>query len=243
VSRLSSIWPVVIVSALGILILCGLGGWQLQRLAQKQTLLAEMDRRSMAKPIDLTEAIGLHNSGENVEYLKISAKGRYLHDDEKHLIGVLDGNPAWEVVTPMLTADNTLVLVDRGLVPDGMRDPATRAENNPAADVEVAGVLRGHREQRGPFIPDNDIKANMWFWWDVPGMLESTAMPLGAKPVPFVLHVLPAEGGNGFPRPVTLQAALRNNHLQYAITWFGLALALAVIAGLFVSGQMKNSGA
>jgi len=243
VSEPRSIWPVVIVSALGVLILCGLGAWQLQRLAHKQALLAEIRHRSAADPVTLSEVIRLYESGENVEFMKVSAAGRFLHESERHLIGVFDGNPAWEVVTPLLTADNTVVLVDRGFVPDERRDPSTRAGGNPTAVVEVIGIVGSHREGRGAFHPDNDVSANMWFWWDVSAMLDSTTMPAGAKPAPFVLHIVPVAGESGLPRPVALQAALRNNHLQYAITWFALALALAVIAGLVIRGQMKKSGA
>ncbi len=237
-----SIWPVLIVSALGILILCGLGAWQLQRLAQKQALLAEIDRRSAADPVDLSQAVQLHRGGESIEFLKVSAKGRFLHDSEKHLIAVFNG-PAWEIVTPLLTDDNFLLLVDRGLVPDALRDPVSRAENIPSAEVEVTGILRSHGEGRGAFTPDNDIKANTWFWWDLSAMLESIALPQAATPAPFVLHVAPRAGETGFPRPVTLHATLRNNHLQYAVTWFALALALAVIAWLFIRGQMRKPGA
>lgn len=235
-----SIWPVVLVSALGFVILCGFGVWQLQRLGEKQALLAEIERRSAAAPVDLSQAMKLHESGENVEFLKVSATGQFLHDSEKHLIGVFDGGPAWEVVTPLLTQDNIVVLVDRGFVPDDKRDPASRPESNPPGAVEITGILRSHREGPGAFSPDNDVKANMWFWWDVPAMLESMPKPPDTRPASFVLHVVPVVGEVGLPRPVPLQAALRNNHLQYVITWFALALALAVIAGLFVR-QMKKS--
>ncbi|MGH6821062.1 MAG: SURF1 family cytochrome oxidase biogenesis protein, partial [Methylocella sp.] len=105
------------------------------------------------------------------------------------------------------------------------------------------GVIRAHREGRGAFTPDNDSDANMWFWWDVPAMLETTAMPEAATPLPFVLHVIPVAGQQGFPRPVALRASVTNNHLQYAITWFSLALVLVLVTALFVRGQMKKSGA
>ncbi|MGH6821054.1 MAG: SURF1 family protein, partial [Methylocella sp.] len=120
------IWPVVLLAMIGVLILCGLGFWQVQRLAYKQALLGEIDRRGMADPIDLSEAAKHHASGENVEFLKAAAQGRFLHHAEKLMIATLEGNAAWEVVTPLLTADNILVLVDRGLVPDEQRNPATR---------------------------------------------------------------------------------------------------------------------
>ncbi len=238
-----SIWPVVITSVLGIVILCGLGAWQVQRLAHKQALLAEIDRRSMADPVDLSEAMKRHDRGENIEFMKVSARGRFLHTAEKHVIGTFDGNPAWEVVTPLATADNRLILVDRGLVPDEQRDPAARTEANPTGKVEIVGIVLNHDGKRGFFSPDNDIEGNMWFWWDVPAMLADTSAPPAVTPAFFVLHVMPVKGQVGFPRPMVPRAAHRNNHLQYAVTWFSLALVLTIVAGLFIRGQMKKSGA
>jgi surfeit locus 1 family protein len=238
-----SIWPVVSAATIGIALLSSLGIWQLQRLAQKQALLSEIDRRGAADPVDVSEAIRLYRGGENIEFIKVFARGRFLHDSEKHMIGAFEGNPAWEVVTPLVTADNSLIVVDRGVVPDALRHPDTRTDSNPLGDVEVSGVIRSHGEGRGLFSPANDIKANLWFWWDVSAMLESTSNPQAATPVPLVLQVTPVVGEARFPRPIALRTAIPNNHLQYAITWFALALVLAVIAGLFIVGQMKKSGA
>jgi surfeit locus 1 family protein len=180
--------------------------------------------------------------GEDIEFLKVRATGQFLHDQEKLLIAVYDGNPGWEVVTPLVTTDGTLLLIDRGLIPDGLRDRAKRADGNPEGVVEVTGVIRKHNGGPGLFSPDNDPHANMWFWWDIPAMLAATktTIPLGVEP--YVVQLLPAEG-SGFPKPQAIDAGLRNNHLQYAITWFSLALALAVIAFLYVRGQTKKSGA
>jgi surfeit locus 1 family protein len=243
VSQTRSIWPVLVASSFVILVLCGLGAWQLQRLAHKQALLDEIGRRALADPVELSEAIKLQQTGKNIEFMKVWARGRFLHDAEKHMIAALDGNPAWEVVTPLITTYNVLILVVRGLVPDEKRNSAKRAEGNPAGEVEIAGIIINNKGKRGLFTPDNDIKGNMWFWWDVPAMLASTAAPPGASPALFVLHVMPVAGEKDLPRPAVPRAALRNNHLQYAITWFSLALVLAVIAGLFIRGQMKKSGA
>jgi surfeit locus 1 family protein len=139
----------------------------------------------------------------------------------------------------MLTGDNILVLVDRGVLPEGMSDATSR----PSEIVEVTGLIRTHREGRGPFMPDNDVKSGTWLWWDVPAMLQDMASPPGAEAAAFVLHLTPSTDQTGFPRPLALRSAIPNNHLQYAITWFSLALALAVTAGLFIAGQMKKSGA
>jgi surfeit locus 1 family protein len=238
-----SIWPVVVTAAIGIAVLCLLGAWQLQRMSWKQALLAEIAVRGRSESIGLTEVLKRRSAGEGVEFLKLSVKGHYLHETEKLVMSVFDGNPAWDVVTPLVTAEQQLILVDRGLVPDDLRDPAKRAKTNPAGDVEVAGVIRDHSTARGFFSPDNDVKANQWFWWDVPAMLAATQLPPGVTAVPFVLHVSPVAGGKSFPRPQPAAAGLHDNHLQYAMTWFALALVLLAIAGLYVRGQMKKTGA
>lgn len=237
------VWPVALTAALGIAVLLGLGLWQVQRLAGKQALLAEIDRRATAEPVDISTVLERQAAGETIEFLKVSTTGHYLHNAEKLMIAVYDGNPAWEVVTPLVTSDKTMVLVDRGLVPDDLRDRVRRPDGNPQGDVTVTGIVRSHMAKRGFFSPENDVGANMWFWWDVPAMLASTTIAPNAKPAPFVLHLLPVAGDKSFPRPQAAEAGLHNNHLQYAITWFSLALALLVIAGLYSRGLMKESGA
>ena len=237
------IWPVVVTAVLGIAVLIGLGAWQLERLQWKQALLAEVAARGEAAPVDLAEAARRWAAGENIEFLKVSARGQFRHADEKLLIGVYDGSPGWEVVTPLLTADGMLVLVDRGVVPDDLRTAARRAPGNPAGDVAVTGIIRARAAARGFFSPDNDAKANMWFWWDVPAMLATLPPSPGVKPQAFVLQLLPVAGERSFPRPLAPETGLSNNHLQYAITWFALAVVLAAVASLYVRGQMKKTGA
>ena len=113
----------------------------------------------------------------------------------------------------------------------------------PAEPVELLGIVRRHGAARGPFTPDNDDARNIWYWWDVPAMLALSDIPADLKVAPFVLQLLPVEGNTSFPRPQRPDAALRSNHLQYAMTWFALALVLAAVAVLYVRGQMKKTGA
>ena len=158
----------------------------------------------------------------------LAVKGRYRPDASKLLIAVFNGSPGWEVVTPLLSGDY-LILVDRGLVPDAMRGQIPSG-----GEVEVTGVLRSHNGPRGFFSPDNNVAANQWYWWDVPAMLAATPVPPGVRAVPLVLHLTPTAGDFSFPRPQAVTAGLINNHLHYAITWFALALALLVIATLYL---------
>ncbi len=218
------IWPVVITAAIGILVLTGLGAWQAQRLSWKQDLLNQIDTRSQSAPVSLAEALSMGDA----EFVKVVVKGRYQPEASKLMIAVFNGSPGWEVVTPLVMADH-LILVDRGLVPDAMR-----GQTLSGGEVEVSGVLRSHVAPRGFFSPDNNVAANQWYWWDVPAMLASTPVPPGVRAVPLVLHLTPTAGDFSFPRPQAVTAGLINNHLHYAITWFALALALLVIAVLYL---------
>jgi surfeit locus 1 family protein len=236
VSRIRSF---ILASALGIAVLCGLGVWQLQRLASKEALLAEIAHRAEARPITLAAALAAHDNGENIDFVKVAARGSYLSSKTKFMIQTFDAGPGWQVVTPFRSSDGIVVLVDRGVVPEAMRTTVA----TPAGPVELLGLVRRHGAARSPFTPDNDDAANIWYWWDVPAMLALSDIPADLKVAPFVLQLLPVPGGAAFPRPQRPNGSLRNNHLQYAITWFALALVLGVVAVLYVRGQMKKTGA
>ena len=194
-------------------------------------------------PADLATALAAAEAGGDVEYLKVTARGRFLHADEKLMIDTFDGMAGWRVITPLVSGNGIAVLVDRGIVPDDLRPTDKRAAAAPEAPVEVTGILRRHATARGLFSPDNDPAGNLWYWWDVPAMLAASHIPADVKVAPFVVQALPVDGDRGFPRPQDAQAALRNSHLHYAITWFALAAGLAVIAFLYVRGQWKKPGA
>jgi surfeit locus 1 family protein len=224
---------------LGIAVLSGLGLWQLQRLAWKEALLAEIVARATARPITLAAALAADDDADDIDFVNVECTGTYLPAETKFMIQTFDAGPGWQVVTPFRSSDGIFVLVDRGVVPDTMR--ATVA--TPAEPVELLGIVRRHGAGRGPFTPDNDDAANIWYWWDVPAMLALSDIPADLKVAPFVVQLLPVEGDATFPRPQRPDAGLRSNHLQYAITWFALALVLAAVATLYVRGQMKKTGA
>jgi len=232
-------WPFILASVLGIAVLCWLGIWQLQRLAWKESLIAEIASRAAAPPITLAAALAADDAADDIDFVRVAAGGTYLAAETKFMIQTFDAGPGWQAVTPLRSEDGIVVLVDRGVVPDAMRGSIP----TPNGPVELLGILRRHGENRGPFTPDNDDARNIWYWWDVPAMLAMSDIPADLKVAPFVLQLLPVAGDSSFPRPQPPDANLRNNHLQYAITWFGLALVLAAIATLYIRGQMKKTGA
>jgi surfeit locus 1 family protein len=223
-------WPLVLTSGLGILILCALGSWQLIRLGEKERMLAELNARATAAPISLSEAL----SREDNDFIRIEARGVFDHARETRKQAVYDGGPGWEIITPFLSADGVAVLVDRGVIPADLK-----SREDAPGQVTVSGVIRFHEGRQGIFDPDNDQAGNIWYWWDIPAMQAQASFPADAKIAPFILQALPQAEAPKFPKPGDPGAGIRNNHLQYAITWFSLAIVLLTIT-IFFARQRRT---
>lgn len=235
------IWPVVLWSGLGLAVLLALGTWQLSRLAEKQALLGEIARRAEAPPVSISDVLAAREKGADTEFTKVKVRGSFDHASERHKLATFEGSPGWQIITPFRSDEGVVALVDRGAVPDDLRDPSARTESS--AIQELTALVRAHGSERGFFDPENDADANVWYWWDVPAMLSSVAIAPDMKVAPFILQALPGGDPNAFPRPGKPEVQLHNNHLQYAITWFSLALVLLVITGLFIRKQVRRTDA
>lgn len=214
------------------ILLCGLGTWQVQRLHWKLGLIAARQAAVDAPPLTLdkpSDAAGLP------EYRHVRVRGTFVHKDEIPVGPVgHDGVAGWRVVTPLALAGDGYVLVDRGFVPDDLKSPAKRPAGQVAGPVVVDGLLR-RPSPKGFFAPDNDPAGHNWFRIDPAAMAKA----LGLKQVaPFWVAAgkVPANPG-GWPRGGADVIMPRNEHLQYAITWYSLAVALVVIYVLFLRKQ------
>jgi surfeit locus 1 family protein len=220
------IWPLIVATLIGTAILVTLGIWQVQRLQWKEALLAQLAANTAAPAVSLAEAA----ARPDPEYMRVSFTGQYRHDAWMKMISTFQGSQGWTILTPAVTADGYAVIVDRGRVPGQMLEHFSR----PGGDLVIEGVIRTYRRGQGMFDPENDPRANLWYWWDVPAMLAASRLPDGLKPFPYVVQLLPAASASDFPRPEEPKANLTNNHLGYAITWFGLALTLMGVAGVYI---------
>ena len=217
----------------GLAVLIGLGVWQLKRLAWKEGLIAQIETRSTGEPITLKEALAMARKGRDPSYYRVRVDGRFHHAQELYLYAISNERVGWEVITPLETADGDMVLVDRGFVPDELRDPSSRALGEVENVVTVTGIVQ-QPESQGLFMPDNEPAANRWFWRDLQGMARSD-FPSGTIQVaPFFLEAEKSDVPGGWPEGGQSRLELPNNHLQYAITWFLMAVALLVIYGLYV---------
>ena len=231
------IWPVLLTSGIGIAILCGLGIWQVQRLHWKEGLLAQLAARAAADPVDLAEAARQQDQGLDTEFLKVHFRAVYDPNFELHLISSFDGGPGWTIIMPAVTSDGHGILIDRGQVPP----EKLNSFDTPKGEVEITGVIRRYLNGRARFDPDNDAGKNQWYWWDIPAMLQAVHFAGSIKSEVFMVQILPGTVTAELPRPVEPRANLSNNHLGYAITWFGMALALLAVAVIYLRGQMKKS--
>jgi surfeit locus 1 family protein len=218
-------------------VLIGLGVWQLKRLHWKEGLIAEIETRTKGEPIGLDQAIAIAREGRDPSYYRVKVEGRFDHAKELYLYAVSEGRAGWHVITPFRTEDGEVVLIDRGFVPDELRNPASRAKGDLSGTVAVTGIVRVP-ETQGTFTPDNEVGANRWFWHD----LQAMARSIGAAEVaPFYLEAEKSDVPGGWPEGGQTRLELPNNHLQYAITWFLLAACLLIVYGLYVRSLYRPS--
>ncbi|HUU65756.1 MAG TPA: SURF1 family protein [Methyloceanibacter sp.] len=236
----SALIRLTLVTLVGLAVLVGLGVWQLQRLEWKQGLIERIEARTERKPMSLERAIALAREGGNPSYYPVHAEGRFHHARERYLYALsLEGKPGWHVITPLETVDGTVVLVDRGFVPDALRDPSSRRLGEVEEVVTVTGLVRTP-EEPSVFIPDNDLAANQWFSRDLPAMARSMFPGGTVQVAPFFLEAETSDVPGGWPEGGQTRLQLPNSHLQYALTWFSLALCLVVIYAVYIWGAYQG---
>ena len=213
-------------------LLVGLGIWQLYRLEWKEGLLATIEQRLQQPPISLDEALTLWRQTGDVDYLPVQFEGRYRHAGEQHFLATLDGVSGWHVYTPLQLPDGRVVIVNRGFVPYDLKDVSKRPWPPVTDTVSLDGLARNPlMEKPGWMLPDNAPEDRIWFWKDFAAMAEAMQLEPD-RLVPFFVDASATGTAQGPIGGVT-RISLPNNHLQYAVTWFGLAAALVVTGALF----------
>ena len=230
-----------LVTIAGLAVTVGLGTWQLERLQWKQELVARIDRQMAEPPAPLPASIG---DPAAWEFRPVTLAGRFLNDKDMLLIArPHQGQVGYEVLTPFSRADGAgIVLVNRGFVPMDRRDPASRSAARVDGETSVTGIVRVPQPP-GFFQPGNGTPApgSAWMRADPPAMAAALSLE-GVAPV--VVEMLPGQGAGlpGAPRGslsgIEPRVELPNNHLQYALTWYGLA---ATLAGIYVLSQRRRA--
>lgn len=222
-----ALWPTLF-TVPALIALVALGLWQVQRMHWKADLIEKLQTRSTSAAV---APPGPSDDLALFEFKRVKVAGRFRHDQELYVVGrSLRGNPGLHVLTPLERGGGApALLVNRGWVPFDKQDPATRADGQVEGPVEVEGIVRLQRPP-GWFTPDDDPVKNNWFTIDSKKMSQVVGMPLTGG-----FYIVADKAGTPGVFPVGRQWRLdiRNNHLEYAITWFSLAAALLVIYLLY----------
>jgi surfeit locus 1 family protein len=228
------LWPTLF--TVPVLLLClALGSWQVERLFWKEGLIAQRQAAVAAAPAPVPQNLA---EARGMQFHRVIDEGVFLHDKEIFLGATSEGGgQGYQVLTPLVEPSGRIVFVNRGFIPGELKDPAKRAAGQPPGTVRVLGLLRLPPDGRpGWFVPDNRPDLNYWFWVDIPAMSAAAGVDHVA---PFYIDADATPNPGGWPKGGVTRLTLPNNHLQYAITWFSLAVALIVIYVLFHRRQAE----
>jgi surfeit locus 1 family protein len=216
-----------------VLVLIGLGVWQLERLHWKEGLIAQRDRMVAAAPSPPPRTLA---EAEANQFRHVQTEGVFLNERELFLAASSDsGRGGYQVLTPLREPGGRVIFVNRGFIPLDLKDSAKRAAGQTVGPVHVAGLLRVPPvEKPSWFLPFNRPDLNLWFWVDLPKMAKAAGVENAA---PFYIDADKTPNAGGWPQGGVTRLEIPNDHLQYAITWFALAVALIVIYVVYHRGH------
>lgn len=217
------LWPTVF-TVPAVLFMIALSAWQMQRLYWKEALIAERVERTTVAPIALP---ALGSDLASAEFHRVALNGHFDHAHEFLMPArSQNGNVGFWIVTPLLLDNGGgAVLVNRGWVPDGFQDPAQRLQGQLAGDIAVEGIVRLPQVQTW-FQPPNEPLKNRWFYLSPAEMALASGLPVRTD---LYLDAVKTDIPGNYPLGGQTRINLPNDHLQYAITWAALAVALLAI--------------
>jgi len=240
-ARRALLWPGLF-TLLGLAMLIGLGMWQLDRLAWKEGLIAEVSARAAAPPVPAPpEADWPKLAADDYEYRHVRLEGVYEFGRQALVFRALDhprgrfGGPGYLVLTPLRLADGAYVIVNRGFVPQDQRNRFVAPAEQAPGKVAVTGLMRSS-ESRTWFTPSDDPAHGQWFTRDSAAIAGALKLDRAA---PFTIDADATGALGDLPQGGETILAFPNNHLSYAFTWFGMALALAGVFCAFAVTRLR----
>ncbi len=213
-------------------ILIALGIWQVKRLHWKTVLLAQIERGTHLPPAPLPQLLAEQDKGGMVAWRRARVHGHFAALPPQPLYSLRQGKQALRLLAPFVMDDGLAITVDMGFVPYAPDKTWTLPVPSTAA-LSLHGILKPVRKP-GPFALHN-TQGGLWFTPDTKTLLA----PLNAAhPVTkYLLDLEPPRMGPDWPEPAPAHADIPNNHLDYALTWFGLALAAI---GVYLGWHIRN---
>ncbi|WP_311276005.1 SURF1 family protein [Methylobacterium sp. WCS2018Hpa-22] len=217
-----------------------LGTWQVQRRAWKHDLIARVDARIHAAPVLAPRQSDWPSIDAGTDaYRRVYATGTFANDRETLVQAVTELGGGYWVMTPLVGADGTTIIINRGFVPADKRDPASRELCRTIGETQVTGLLR-ISEPGGGFLRHNDPGADRWYSRDVAAIAASRG--LGAT-APYFIDADAAANPGEYPVGGLTVVAFSDNHLVYALTWYALAIMAAAGGAYVIRDGMRRRGA
>lgn len=222
--------------AIGLTILSALGTWQVKRLYWKEDLLARINARIALAPMPLEDFLSRQMLEDNWPYSPVTATGTFDHSKEVFFYATdKNGAVGWNVHTPMLLNNGRVLIINRGFVPYEWKSVEKRIAGQVYGEQVVTGLVQVPSDEKpNRFMPDNALEQREFYWRSLPEMVSLMQQNDDQDFVPFFVDANDAPNPGGWPRGGTTIVSLPNNHLQYAITWYGLALTLLCVGGYFL---------
>jgi surfeit locus 1 family protein len=220
-------------------ILVSLGVWQLQRRDWKHALIERIEARAEAPAKPLEQVLARWQRDQDVEYMRVEMTGELRASREFHIYTIRDGVAGWRVVSPFET-DGHIVMLDRGFVPEPLKDPQARADQPvPEGTFTVTGLARAPGQSN--FVtPDNEPQRNRYYWRDLESIVAQLPPQAQERAAPFFVEAEAGALPGEWPRDGVTQLRLPDRHLSYALTWFGLALTLLGVYGAYVVSRRSG---
>lgn len=220
--------------ALGILV--SLGNWQMERKAWKADLIKRVNERVDSPAITFEELVKRSSHLDDIQFQPVKVRGTFDHSQERHYFLPLKGKIGWHVITPLILTSGEVVLVDRGFVPDALKEANMREKGLVKGVQDLQGLVR-LTEVGNYFSPLNDVRQNKWYVRDLSELYSSLKFPdpgevKGKAAWPFMIDQSRTSTSGEWPQPGVTKVNFSDKHLGYAMTWYGLALTLI---GVFIA--------
>ncbi len=239
----SLLWPAV-ATLVAFAILIGLGAWQLERKSWKEGLLAQIEARAYGPPGEALPESGWPDwRADADEFRRIRIEGTRLPEKIVAIHGLAEERrgqalQGFYLFEPLRRDDGSVVVVNRGFVVTELRDRTLAALREQPTRATIVGLVRAP-ETRAAFVPENEPARDRWFVRNLEDIVAAGGL---ARVAPFYVDADATPNPNGWPRGGQTQLVLRNAHLQYALTWFGIAGALVAVFLVFANGRLRGPG-
>jgi cytochrome oxidase assembly protein ShyY1 len=228
-------------------VLAGLGVWQLHRRDEKHALIAALTERLAAAPVALPSSAEWKTfDSSRDEFRRVTLTGTFepkpdamVYSSGSAVREDISGPGTWAFM-PLRLPDGGVVVINAGFVQNTMQDRTQQdravARLVTGAPLKLTGYIR-FPERSGWITPDADRAKRLWFLRDHVGMAQALGWGTVA---PFYIDLESPVPASAVPKPGPLAVHLKDDHLQYAITWFGLALVVAAAFGFWVASQRRS---